>query len=351
MSGHRPWHFLILVLILSAFACNLSTAPADDATSEPVGAAPLVLLLAPVSDSVYTSGTEVQFRALAEDQPVGVAYIEFRVDGFPAGRVDADQGSQPYLEAQVSWVAEGSTKRMVTAEAYRPDGSSLGQSETVIEVIAGNSQTQSLVTLLTPASGSVYAEGTEVKFHVVAQAPQGGVKRVEFRVDNVPVAEYQSDQPEGQPVLDTMALWAAAGQQAHLVTAEAFRPDGTSLGQSEMVFEVVANPFAPPATPNAPADTADDAPQDPPAAVASDGPTVRINTDAGLNVRQGPGTGYESIGSLPNGEQVVVLGRSAALDDANNWWAIDYDGQQGWVLASLTVPEGDVSQVPLVEAP
>lgn len=56
-----------------------------------------------------------------------------------------------------------------------------------------------------------------------------------------------------------------------------------------------------------------------------------------LNVRAGPGTDFEIIGTMGNGDTVTLLGRSAD----GTWWAICCVGEQGspgWVSAQFVKP-------------
>ena len=58
-----------------------------------------------------------------------------------------------------------------------------------------------------------------------------------------------------------------------------------------------------------------------------------------LNVRAGPGTGYDIIGTLSNGNVVQLLGRN----EAGTWWAlccVGEDSQPGWVSAQFIRPGG-----------
>ena len=53
-----------------------------------------------------------------------------------------------------------------------------------------------------------------------------------------------------------------------------------------------------------------------------------VNAGSGLNVRSGPGTSYDKVASLSNGNKVIVV--EAAAD---GWYCIDYgNGQTGYVL-------------------
>jgi uncharacterized protein YraI len=64
-----------------------------------------------------------------------------------------------------------------------------------------------------------------------------------------------------------------------------------------------------------------------------------------VNVRQGPGTGYSSIGQATQGQSYPLLGRYVADD----WWQIDFDGVNGWVYGPLIKVEGDVAQLAVTQ--
>ena len=226
-------------------------------------------------------------------------------------------------------------------------------------------ETKPLVLLLAPVNGSTYAEGIPVEFHAIAQDAGAGVARVEFRVDDIPVGEVAAANPDGQPSLAARITWVAADKRGHLVTVEAFRADGSSLGLSDVTIKVTDRPttqfsnggtaVTPPTDvsgpgPSTPVPTAtpDELVASPPltGAGAAAGPVARAAV-AGLNVRQGPGTDYPAVGTLLLTDRVPVVGRSAD----SSWWAIAYAGGTAWTFAELTIVEGDVSQVPLVAAP
>lgn len=54
---------------------------------------------------------------------------------------------------------------------------------------------------------------------------------------------------------------------------------------------------------------------------------IRNNSNTGCNVRQGPGTDYDIIGYLYNGEYAT------AYDDYDDdgWYCIEYNGGIGWI--------------------
>jgi hypothetical protein len=215
-------------------------------------------------------------------------------------------------------------------------------------------QSKPLVAILAPVNGSTYAEGVQVELHAVAQEAGPGVARIEFRVDDTPVATVNASNPDGQPTLDARASWVATDKRSHLITVEAFRADGSSLGLSDVAVKVTDAPAGgstPPAsggTPSTPIPTLTSAPILPTATstVPLTGPIARA-TVGGLNVRQGPDTVFPTVGILAQGEAVQIVGRNAD----GSWWAVSYAGGTAWVFAALTTTEGDVSQVPLVAAP
>ncbi len=50
-----------------------------------------------------------------------------------------------------------------------------------------------------------------------------------------------------------------------------------------------------------------------------------------VNLRAGPGTVYDIVGSIQQGDSLVLLARTQGDD----WWQVEYKGQEAWVFASL----------------
>src|SRR5512145_373031 len=77
-------------------------------------------------------------------------------------------------------------------------------------------------------------------------------------------------------------------------------------------------------------------------------PTVTANVNA--NVRSGPGTDYDTVGSLMQGQAATIVGRN----DAYTWWYIDYPGVSGghaWVAGSVVTSSCVPDVVQVVAAP
>lgn len=64
-----------------------------------------------------------------------------------------------------------------------------------------------------------------------------------------------------------------------------------------------------------------------------------------VNIRTGPGTEFEVLGSLRFGQQAVVVGRNAN----NTWWKVSYRGLVGWVSAVYTTidPAANLNLIPI----
>ena len=80
-----------------------------------------------------------------------------------------------------------------------------------------------------------------------------------------------------------------------------------------------------------------------------DGPFVRA--DETVRIRSGPGTQYERIGRLRQGETAAVTGQ----DLAGTWWQIRVAEKEtvdglGWVTAKFVTLEGDADTVPIIES-
>jgi uncharacterized protein YraI len=66
-----------------------------------------------------------------------------------------------------------------------------------------------------------------------------------------------------------------------------------------------------------------------------------------INLRQGPATTFNTIGTFPDKGTAMVDGRSAD----NLWFRLQTDASQSWVSASLVKVDGDISILPIVDSP
>jgi len=75
--------------------------------------------------------------------------------------------------------------------------------------------------------------------------------------------------------------------------------------------------------------------------------TVRITITQGINVRAGPGTAYDTLGSATVGSTSIAMGRNAD----GSWLQIEYpenSGARGWVFTELIEVSGPQETLPIV---
>ncbi|MBN1201391.1 MAG: SH3 domain-containing protein [Anaerolineae bacterium] len=78
-------------------------------------------------------------------------------------------------------------------------------------------------------------------------------------------------------------------------------------------------------------------------APAETGPIARVTTGA-LNIRSGPNSVFDSIGTVYAGTRMPIIGQSPDL----GWWLVVSEFGNGWVTKFYIVVEGDASDVPVV---
>ena len=127
------------------------------------------------------------------------------------------------------------------------------------------------------------------------------------------------------PSATSLPPTGTVGPTATLPPTDTPAPTSTNTPAPSATVQASATPIPPTATPEPPQVTA--------VVIASQG----------VNVRSGPGTSFQPIGSLAPGTEVVVIGRSG---DAG-WIQVRLDdGREGWVSAPLlqiNAPEGSSS--------
>lgn len=70
-------------------------------------------------------------------------------------------------------------------------------------------------------------------------------------------------------------------------------------------------------------------------------------TESNVNLRSGPGTDYEVIGTLFSGESLEIVGRNAD----SSWWQVSAPNGLAWVAASVVTASNIDDSIPVVEAP
>lgn len=200
-------------LCMASLGCNLSLAVPDS-----VPARPSVVFVAPEKDSRIAEGATIQLAARAEDPlGIGIARIDFAVDGLALGSQPAPEGTPPqtFLALQI-WGALKPGKHQLTVSAFRADkDATLIQTvDSVVEVVPAaslspatlpasasatpllvvsptDSPTRIVPTTLTPTSPATQAATAPVT-PPIASVPQAKVITAFLNVRTGPGTNYDS---------------------------------------------------------------------------------------------------------------------------------------------------------------
>ena len=107
-----------------------------------------------------------------------------------------------------------------------------------------------------------------------------------------------------------------------------------------MILDSVENPRPQPQTeqsPEYPVEPPDGPPEFP---VGGEGTeqqpaAARVNAAGGLRMREGPGTDFDIVVTIPNYERIVIF------EEEGGWARVEYAGASGWVSTEFIVREGD----------
>lgn len=132
-------------------------------------------------------------------------------------------------------------------------------------------------------------------------------------------------------------------------------PAADAIGTAvELTTVAKLTELAPPAVvkaTDAPASAPTETPSPTPGSTPSPTPcTALVTASTVANIRSGPGTAYDVVGSLPLGGTAPVAGRN----DANTWWYIEFSGGAGghaWIAGSVVTASCLPSVVQVIAGP
>jgi uncharacterized protein YraI len=196
------------------------------------------------------------------------------------------------------------------------------------------------VTITSPKTGDEFVVGSQV--FVTAQAVDTvGITRVQLLANNQPVKTVSSESPAGQKSFEVLLDYTPRAQGTVDFQLVAYR--GAIASEPANISITVRASQAQVTATSAPVTGG----QVQVPVIDPNDPTCRALTNAGLNVRTGPGTVYDRITTLNAGAVVPIIGRTGA----NDWWQIRYGTIVGWVNAPYTSVYGICNAVPVIAAP
>lgn len=228
--------------------------------------------------------------------------------------------------------------------------------------------TKPIAIIAAPQNNATVGLGQEVSITFTV-ADVKGIAQVELSIDGQPVQVRKVDPPTNS--FAGSQPWKPDKPGSHVVELRAFNVDNQPSDPAQIFILVpdaggtVVTPTAgatievtptPPelATVGAPTPTAialisPSATPAPPPTAASTQPIV--TTLGSLNVRGGPGTDYDVIGRLTQGQTLAITGRNSE----GTWWQVAYpagSNERGWVSASAQfTAASNAANVPIVQAP
>jgi hypothetical protein len=197
------------------------------------------------------------------------------------------------------------------------------------------------------------------KATIEGNATGTNITRVEVLV-NGQLYATQTTQDPTQGVTDfkmSPLPWSPSQSGTNVVQMRVYDKDNKKIAESDPVIVVAQGDSAPVANPpaqptSAPATQPTQAPPPPttaPTVAAPAKPAAEasiIVTNEFVNVRSGPGTGFNLLGKLDKGNTAKLLGRS----EDGNWWQVQFGNAKGWVFGEYVKAE-NANLVSVVTAP
>ncbi len=283
---------ILSVALFGTLACALTTQPdaptVPPDTTDTIGGAPLVALAAPVDGAVYEPDVPVNILARVTNAGEDVERVDVLVDEEVVLSVPLpNPAGAPVFPFTQSWTAAGSGMRTLAVVVYLTDGTASDPVTRTIE-IAGD--TPVMVDAGGATGGNASAGGG---------SDSGG---------------------SGRGLLS--GLFGGGGNAGAAATPV---PDNTT---DEDVAAPPSNEeeAAPPTPQEEPT-----SPPEPTEAPSATPNTPTAVTTTGVNVRGGPGTAFNAIGSFAAGTETDLLG----VTSDRSWYKLRYYNGEGWVAASL----------------
>lgn len=128
MIYHAPTALLLVLLV----GCTLESTPV------PTPDLPRVQFIAPPNNSRVVNNTDLTIDLFAHDSTIGIAKIELYADGALVKEASLpNYAVQTDFRVQVNWLASGLGFHVLSAIAYRPDGTRSDETFLSIEVVDG----------------------------------------------------------------------------------------------------------------------------------------------------------------------------------------------------------------------
>lgn len=230
-----------------------------------------------------------------------------------------------------------------------------------------------VIRIASPLPDQTFLSGATVIVQARIENAGPDLARIAMLLDGVVLGEKQDPNPIGASVVPVTIDWPTSRPGQYEITVTAERGDGSGASESVSISivlppadeqpresvavaapteETVEATVVPPSDDTvvldeeAPAASATAPPPTRPPALTSRSVAAVIAKPS--NLRRGPGTSYELVGSIAVNQEVVIVAVNPDLD----WYHIRYGAQgDAWIYSELVSPSGDLAGLPVESGP
>jgi hypothetical protein len=189
---------------------------------------PSVSLTSPVPGASFELGSPIAMAATATDPDGGIARVEFFAGGVKIG----EDSTAPF---ELNWSGAGVGTHVLTATATDNAGAQRTSAPVSIAVVEPTPVNQPpLVSWVSPADASAFAQGTPIVLEAAASDADGGVERVEFYRQGVLLGSATQAPYQFQ--------WNGAPLGASTVYAVAMDGQGATATSGPVTLQVTGEP-------------------------------------------------------------------------------------------------------------
>lgn len=215
-----------------------------------------------------------------------------------------------------------------------------------------------VIQIASPLPEQTFLSGATVIVQARIENAGPDLARVSMLLDGELLGEKQNPNPIGAAVVPVTIDWLTSSPGQYEVTVAAERGDGSAARESVSISvvppaeEVVAATVV--SLPEETAAPSTDAPDisalaptaaRPPALASSSVAAVIAKPS---NLRRGPSTSFELVGSIGVNQEVVIV----AVNPDRDWYHIRFGAQgDAWIYSELVSPGGDLASLPVEPGP
>lgn len=231
-----------------------------------------------------------------------------------------------------------------------------------------------IIHIAAPLPNQTFLAGTTVIVQARVENAGPDLVRIAVLLDDALLGERLNPNETSAAVLPLTIDWPTSNSGQYKISVKAERGDGTSAREDVSILVIPDEPAEPmeesaETTIDEPEPTrqsepvAEEATAQPQIDEAQPAATVPPQTEppvvtgesriAGIviqpsNLRLGPSTAHDLVGSLPKDQEVVIV----AVSPARDWYRITYsDLGDAWIYSELVSPSADISGVPVETGP